>query len=94
MLGTATDTLNERVQPIADKIGEALKVEKYCQTLFTEEILRGSLLHSLSMCINKIEHAVLKKAQLGDWLVISRGRASGSHGTVLKVNELSQVVNE
>ena len=46
------------------------------------------------MILKKIEPHVRSKANLGDWLVISRGRSYGSRGYAVKVANLSDVMLE
>ena len=46
------------------------------------------------MILKKIEPHVRSKANLGDWLVISRGRSYGSRGHAVKVANLSDVMLE
>ena len=60
--------------------------------LFAEELLRSSLFFSLSMILKKIEPHVRQKANLGDWLVISRGRSYGSRGYAKRIKNLADVM--
>ena len=44
------------------------------------------------MILKKVEPHVRSKANLGDWLVISRGRSYGSRGYATRVANLSDVM--
>ena len=44
------------------------------------------------MILKKVEPHVRGKANLGDWLVISRGRSYGSRGYATRVANLSDVM--
>lgn len=73
-------------------LGNKFGAEEYCNKLFAEELLRGSLFFSLSMILKKIEPHVRGKANLGDWLVISQGRSYGSRGYATRVSNLADVM--
>ena len=59
------------MQPRAESMGKAFKADDYAVTLFSEEVLRGTLFFSLSMILKKVDPHVRKVANLGDWLIIS-----------------------
>lgn len=76
---------------MAHLLGKRFKVEEYTEKLFSVELLRGSLFFSLSMVLEKVEPKLRVTANLGDWLVISRGRSYGSRGWVVKETHLKDV---
>ena len=92
MLGEVNDTYAEQIQTKATLLGNKFEVDGYTNKLFAEELLRGSLFFSLSMILKKVEPHVRGKANLGDWLVISRGRSYGSRGYATRVANLSDVM--
>ena len=58
--------------------------------MFTEELIRGSIFFALSMLLKKIEPTIRKNAQLGEWLIISRGGSNVS-GKLIHVPKLHDV---
>ena len=94
MLGAVTDVFTERIQPKAEKLGEDLCVQEYSRKLFSEEVLRSSLFSAVSVCLNKIEPELHRRCNIGEWLVISRGRQHGSHGVIKYFKTLYEVVQE
>ena len=75
-------------------MGETFSCDTESIDLFTEEIVRGTLFFSLSMIIKKIDSQVRMSANLGDWLVISQGKATGSKGKVERVKVLADVMHK
>jgi len=70
-LGTVNDTFMNLMQEKAEFLGNTFGAEEYTVKLFAEELIRGSLFFSLSIILKKIDSQIRKKANLGDWLVIS-----------------------
>lgn len=75
-------------------LGKEFGVENYAYKIFAEELIRGTLFFSLSIIMKKIDPHIRKCAHLGDWLVISQGRAHGSRGYVEKVKNLYDVMHK
>ena len=73
LLGHVIDYYNTVFAPRANYFGKGCKVDDKLVDLFTEEEIRGSLFFALSMILKKIEPILRKKANLGPWLIISRG---------------------
>ncbi len=80
-LGRAIAELGDRyyglLQDNAHYLGEAFYAEKWTINLFSEEIVRGRLSFVLSILIHHLDPVLRKRANLGDWQVISPGQASG-----------------
>jgi alpha-glucan,water dikinase len=57
-------------------LGTEFKAADYTVNLFSEELIRGSLFFTLSMVVKKIDSQIRQLANLGDWLLISRGGGS------------------
>ena len=55
MLGEITDVYSEVLQTKAEVMGKAFNAAEYSVTLFSEEVLRGTLFFSLSMILKKID---------------------------------------
>jgi alpha-glucan,water dikinase len=65
------------LQPRAEFLGGAFRADKWTITLFTEELVRGGITFVLSMLLRHLNPMLRKYARLGDWQVISPGRARG-----------------
>lgn len=77
-LGDWTDRLYQVLQPKAEFFGQAIHAEAWSITLFSEEVVRGSSLgFALSMLLHQVGRVLRQSANLGDWQIVSRGRASG-----------------
>lgn len=68
------DYFNTHYDPKARHLGVAFNAEKYIVDIFTEETIRGSIFFTLSMVLKKIEPILRSTANLGAWLIISRGK--------------------
>ena len=73
LLGHVIDYYNTVVGPRAIYFGKGCKVDEKIVDIFTEEEIRGSLFFALSAILKKIEPILRNKANLGAWLIISRG---------------------
>ncbi len=67
------DYFNTKYEPKSKLLGNRFNAEKYVVDLFSEETLRGSVFFTLSMVLKKLEPVLRKSANLGEWLIISRG---------------------
>lgn len=92
-LGEVNDCYLNTMQSKAEFLGKAFGVEEYAYKLFSEELLRGTLFFSVSMILKKIDPMIRKSANLGDWLIISQGRESGSRGHAEIVKHLESVMH-
>jgi alpha-glucan,water dikinase len=77
----------------AKYLGEAFHAEEFAVSLFTEEIIRGSIFFALSMVLKKIEPTLRKVANLSSWHIISPGKCGSNvfHGKVEFVKNLNEV---
>ena len=74
LLGHVIDYYNNVVGPRASFFGKGCKIDEKLVDIFTEEEIRGSLFFALSAILKKIEPILRNKANLGPWLIISRGQ--------------------
>ena len=79
--GRATSTLvdgyYQLFQPKAEYLGAAFRAEQWTINIFSEEVVRGMPAFVLSMIISRLEPRLRRHAKLGDWQVVSPGRAAG-----------------
>ena len=75
-------------------MGTHFKADEFAVTLFSEEVLRGTLFFSLSMILKRVDPHVRTCANLGDWLIISQGRTHGSRGYVERGPVLYDVMHK
>ncbi len=76
-LGSFTDHYHQLLQPKAELLGHAFHADSWTIDLFSEEVVRGSALFVLSILLRHIHPVLRETAHLGNWQVISRGRAMG-----------------
>jgi alpha-glucan,water dikinase len=93
-LGEVTDLYQNVMQAKAEMMGTHFKADEFAVTLFSEEVLRGTLFFSLSMILKRVDPHVRACANLGDWLIISQGRTLGSRGHVERVAVLADVMHK
>ena len=91
LLGHIIDYYNTQFGPRAVIFGNGCKIDKYYVDLFTEEEIRGSIFFALSMILKKIEPVLRQKANLGNWLIISRGEKSVTKGKLRFEKDLHKV---
>ena len=91
LLGHIIDYYNNQFGPRAVIFGNGCKVDKYYVGLFTEEEIRGSIFFALSMILKKIEPVLREKANLGNWLIISRGDKDVTRGKIRFEKDLHKV---
>ena len=65
------------LQPKAKYLGEAFHADSWTIDLFSEEVMRGRLEFALSILLRHLDPILRKSARLGDWQVVSPGRATG-----------------
>jgi alpha-glucan,water dikinase len=91
LLGHVIDYYNTIFAPRASYFGKECKVDEKIVDIFTEEEIRGSIFFALSMILKKIEPILRNKANLGPWLIISRGQSENICGKVRYEKELKTV---
>ena len=91
LLSNVIDFYNQNFQAKAEFFGKECKVDEFAYTMFAEELMRGSIFFTLSMLLKKIEPTIRQCAQLGDWLVISRGKENSVRGKMIHVPNLHDV---
>ena len=82
LLGHVIDYYNNIFGPRARTFGIGSGVDLASVDIFTEEEIRGSIFFALSMILKKIEPILRNKANLGPWLIISRGDKEKVRGKV------------
>jgi len=70
-LGEVVDRSFELLQPRAVDLGTACNCDKQFISIFTEDVIRGSLFFALSMVVKKIEPVLRKTLGSQNWLFIS-----------------------
>ena len=91
VLSSVIDYYNIYYDDKAKYFGEECKCDKFSVDLFSEELIRGSIFFALSMLLKKIEPIIRKNANLGDWLIISRGKENLVYGKLIHVKNLHEV---
>ena len=76
------------LQPKAEQLGRACKVQDWVLPLFSEEVIRGSLLFVLSLMLRRLDAELRQAAGLGGWQVVS---PSNAYGKVRVVDSLMAV---
>ena len=71
--------------------GKECNCDNFAVQNFSEELIRGSIFFALSMLLKKIEPIIRQKANLGDWLIISRGVKKTIYGKLQFVKKLHEV---
>ncbi len=88
IIGDFSEHYYRLFQANAEFLGKAFHADSWVITLFTEEIVRGRPAFVLSMLVRRLDPILRRGARLGDWQVISQGRA---RGYVEVVDELRSV---
>ena len=91
LLGHVIDYYNTVFAPRAIYFGQGCKVDNKLVDIFTEEEIRGSIFFALSAILKKIEPILRNKANLGPWLIISRGVDENISGKVRYEKDLKTV---
>ncbi len=87
-IGTLVDRWHNLLQPKASFLGTAFRANPWTVDLFTEEVLRGRTAFALSALLRHIDPLLRRSAQLGDWQVISPGRAAGRVEVISKLRSV------
>ena len=91
LLSNVIDFYNQNFEGRAKFFGKECGVDNYAANMFAEELMRGSIFFALSMLLKKIEPTIRKCAEIGDWLIISRGKNNKIKGKVKHVKNLHDV---
>ena len=91
LLSNVIDFYNQNFEGRAKFFGKECGVDNYASNMFAEELMRGSIFFALSMLLKKIEPTIRKCAEIGDWLIISRGKNNMVMGVVKHVRNLHEV---
>ena len=91
LLSFVVDYYNTYYDEKARYFGKECKCDKFTVDLFTEELIRGTIFFTLSLLIKKIEPTIRRNAQIGDWLILSRGKESSVFGKLTYVPNLKEV---
>lgn len=92
VLGTCVDTYNHLIDPKAKTLGEQFGADPETVEMFTEEIIRGSSLFSLSIILKKIDFHLRNLANLKPWQIISP--LPHISGRLVNVSSLTEVAYE
>ncbi len=76
-LGEYTGRLYKLLQPKAESLGKAFQADAWTINLFSEEIIRGTLVSIISLLVDSLQPILRKIADLGDWQIISHGQGAG-----------------
>jgi alpha-glucan,water dikinase len=76
-LGAFIDQYYKLLQPKAEFLGRAFHADTWTITLFGEEVVRGQPAFVLSILLRHLDPILRKRAELGNWQVISPGRGMG-----------------
>jgi alpha-glucan,water dikinase len=78
VVGELIDQTYGLLQPKAELLGNALRVEAWTITLFSEEVVRGaSLSFILSTLLHHLDPILRRSAKLGNWQIVSPGTGAG-----------------
>ena len=91
LLGHVIDYYNTVFAPRATYFGKGCKVDEKLVDIFTEEEIRGSIFFALSSILKKIQPILRNKANLGPWLIISRGCNENICGKVRYEKDLKTI---
>jgi len=90
-LASWIDRFYQLFQPKAEYLGHGFQAEEWSITLFSEEVVRGgSLGFVLSMLLHHLDPILRKKAHIGDWQIVSRGRGAGKVEVVKSLRDLQR----
>lgn len=87
-LGLFVDELSANIQPKAEFLGHACHIDTAFIDIFTEEVIRGSLLFAVSTLLKRLGTHLRELGNLPSWQVISPGQVQGR---LLQVASLSDV---
>ena len=91
LLTSVIDYYNNHYDAKGKYFGKECNCDNFAVEMFTEELIRGSIFFALSMLLKKIEPIIRQNAQLGEWLIISRGNNNIVNGKLIHVPKLHDV---
>ena len=91
LLTSVVDYYNIHYDAKGKYFGKECNCDNFAVEMFSEELIRGSIFFALSMLLKKIEPIIRKNAQLGEWLIISRGKENVVSGKLIHVPKLHEV---
>ena len=91
ILTSVIDYYNKYYDAKGKYFGKECNCDNFVVQNFSEELIRGSIFFALSMLLKKIEPIIRQKANLGDWLIISRGIKNKIFGKLIFVKKLHEV---
>jgi alpha-glucan,water dikinase len=71
------ERFRDLLQPKAEFLGKAFGADVWAVEIFSEEVVRGTLVSVLSTLLHDLQPRLRKAADLGDWQVISPGQGGG-----------------
>lgn len=74
---TQTDQMHHRLQPKAERFGQACHVEAWTIPIFSEEVVRGTLVFVLAKLVRHLEPRLKRRAGLGGWQIVAPGETVG-----------------
>ncbi|MBK8481529.1 MAG: hypothetical protein IPL40_10185 [Proteobacteria bacterium] len=87
-VGGEVDAWYALLQPKAEQLGVALRVEAWVISLFSEEVVRGRPSFVIAALLRHLDPLLRAVAALGDWQVVSPGRGEGELRCVDTLREL------
>ena len=91
LLASIVDYYNKSFEPRATYFGNECGLEKFAISIFTEEIIRGTIFFTLSMLLKKIDPIIRKNGEFSDWLIISRVAENNIRGKMIYVENLNEI---
>lgn len=88
LVGREVDGWHALLQPKAEQLGRALRLEDWAVKLFSEEVVRGRPAFVIAALLRHLDPVLRAVAALGDWQVISPGCAEGEVRCVDELREL------
>jgi len=80
-LGRAVQNISSKIyselQPKAESLGKAFKVQDWTIPIFSEEVVRGNVVFVLSLLLRRLDSLLRSAAGLGGWQVVSSSPARG-----------------
>jgi len=78
-LGRAVQNISSKIyselQPKAESLGKAFKVQDWTIPIFSEEVVRGNVVFVLSLLLRRLDSLLRSAAGLGGWQVVSSSPA-------------------
>jgi alpha-glucan,water dikinase len=74
LLGRFVDFYTEKIDYKARYLGKGFRVEDSYVNIYTEEVIRGTIMFAVSMVLKKIDPHIRRIARMSPWQIISPGR--------------------